>query len=122
MASSLDVLAVRRRLGRGTWSAPVRFGPDGWLLERLDGRARVIVTAAPYGGDEWVHASIAGPEMPAYDDLKRLHAAVFGCGWAYQVFAPPAEHVNLHERALHLFGRLDGKPALPDFTCGTGSI
>jgi hypothetical protein len=38
------------------------------------------------------------------------------------VFAPPTDHVNIHEYALHLFGRLDGTPALPDFTAGSGSI
>lgn len=42
--------------------------------------------------------------------------------WDYQVFAPPSDHVNIHNYALHLFGRLNGKPALPDFTDGTGSI
>jgi hypothetical protein len=47
---------------------------------------------------------------------------VFGDRWAYQVFAPPADHINLHNFALHLWGRLDGKPVLPDFTFGTGSI
>lgn len=123
MASSLNPLQIRRLLGRSNWSTPRPFGPDGWLTERLDGTGSVIVTAADHDGDEWVHASIARPgEMPTYADLKALHAAVFGSGWAYQVFAPPSDHVNIHEYALHLFGRLDGKPALPDFTEGTGSI
>jgi hypothetical protein len=60
--------------------------------------------------------------VPDYADLKLLHTAVFADGWAYQVFAPPVKHVNIHEHVLHLFGRLDGSPVLPDFTCGTGSI
>jgi hypothetical protein len=120
---NVNVLQIRRLLGRGDWSTPVEFGPDGWKLERLDGTASVIVTCSPHGEHEWVHASVARPcSMPTYSDLKVLHAAVFGSGWAYQVFAPPTDHVNIHEYALHLFGRLDGLPGLPDFTHGSGSI
>jgi len=123
MTASINALQIRRVLGRSNWSTPVSFGPDGWRTQRLDGAASIIVTAADHEGDEWVHASIARTRsMPDYDDLKLLHLAVFGDGWAYQVFAPPSDHVNIHEYALHLFGRLDGKPALPDFTDGTGSI
>jgi len=71
----------------------------------------------------WIHASLSRPDrMPDYEDLKHLHQAVFGDGWAYQVFAPPAEHVNGHETCLHLFGRADGLPVLPDFTHGLGEI
>lgn len=123
MSTSFSPLTIRRTLGRGNWSTPTPFGPDGWKLVQLDGAASVIVTCAEQGNDEWVHASIAKrDEMPTYADLKLLHAAVFGEGWAYQIFAPPSEHVNIHEHALHLFGRLDGAPALPDFTHGSGSI
>src|SRR6266487_788744 len=123
MATSFEPLAIRRRLGRGNWSTPFPHGPDGWALVALDGDSSVIVSCAEDDGVEWVHASIAHPDrMPSYDDLKQLHAAVFVDGWAYQVFAPPRDHVNIHEHALHLFGRLDDKPALPDFTRGSGSI
>ena len=121
--TTFDALGIRRRLGRGNWSAPRPFGVDGWAFTYLSGRGSVIVSAAPYEGEMWVHASVAWAEqMPTYSDLKWLHAAVFGDGWAYQVFAPPSEHINLHQHALHLWGRADGKAALPDFTDGLGSI
>lgn len=123
MPRTLDALTIRRELGRSNWSTPTPFGPDGWRLDHLSGEGSVILTVADHGPDDWVHASIAWRDrMPSYEDLKTLHAAVFGAGWAYQVFAPPSDHVNIHAFALHLFGRLDGKPALPDFTEGTGSI
>ena len=124
MATSFDPLAIRRTLGRSNWSTPTPFGPDGWKTVQLDGAASVIVTCVEQvDGDDWIHASIARRDsMPTYSDLKLLHAAVFGDRWAYQLFAPPGDHVNIHEYALHLFGRLDGKPVLPDFTHGTGSI
>jgi hypothetical protein len=121
--TSLDPLRIRRLLGRGNWSTPERFGPDGWRYVNLDGKSSVILTVAPKDEDEWIHASIAyADHMPTYSDLKFLHAAVFGDGWAYQVFSPPSDHVNIHEFVLHLWGRLDGQPALPDFTDGMGSI
>ena len=121
--TSFNILNIRRVLGREDWAAPRTFGPDGWTFVNFDGKGTIVITCSPLGGDDWVHASIAHVgRMPTYADLKLLHRAVFGDGWAYQVFAPPADHVNLHEHALHLFGRLDGKPVLPDFTDGTGSI
>ncbi len=121
--TSFNPLLIRRRLGRENWAAPYAFGPDGWILEDFNGNGAVIITCAPVNGDEWVHASMTRKNaVPSYDDLKLLHRAVFGDGWAYQVFAPPMDHVNIHEHALHLWGRLDGRPALPDFTDGTGSI
>lgn len=123
MPTSLNALQIRRVLGRGNWSTPTPFGPDGWKTVELNGQASVIVTVSDHGEHEWIHASIARADrMPSYDDLKLLHAAVFGDRWAYQVFAPPSDHVNIHQHALHLFGKLDGSPALPDFTYGTGSI
>jgi hypothetical protein len=121
--TSFDALDIRRVLGRKLWAPPAPFGPDGWRLHRYDESGSVIVTCSEHERDDWIHASIAWAErMPTYEDLKLLHAAVFGDRWAYQVFAPPTDHVNIHQFALHLFGRVDGKPALPDFTEGTGSI
>jgi hypothetical protein len=122
---TLDPLGIRQRLGRKMWSPAHPMGPDGWAYRHTNGVSSVIVTSAPHGEPvtDWVHASVAHADrMPEYDDLKMLHRAVFGDGWAYQVFAPPSEHINIHQFALHLFGRLDGRPVLPDFTDGTGSI
>ena len=74
-------------------------------------------------GTTWLHASLALTDRsPTYDELVILHRAVFGRRrWAYQIFAPEAAHVNLHAYALHLWGRVDGKPAMPNFGA-SGSI
>lgn len=117
-ASNLDPLRIRRALGRAAWGVPEPLGPDGWtFVARGENRGSVIVTCAPWDdGIEWCHASIARPDMPTYDDLVLLHRAVWGPdGWAYQLFAPAADHVNLHAHALHLWGRLDGAAVLPNF-------
>jgi len=118
-ALHVDGLQLRRALGREHWSVPRPFGPAGWCIDRHDRAARVIVTCAPHHEDgvDWRHASISRPDrMPDYEDLVTLHRAAFGEeAWAYQVFAPAGEHVNIHAHALHLWGRCDGSPALPNF-------
>ena len=117
MSTSVDILRARNILGRKLWSVPEPFGPDGWQLWRVDGDGTVIVSVADHDdGVDWLHASIAHPDrLPLYEELVILRTAVFGDGWAYQVFAPPTSHISIHDYALHLWGRLDGLPALPDF-------
>lgn len=121
---NIDALAIRRQLGRLIWLPPEPFGSDGWSFKHRTGTSSIIVTCADQDdGHDWIHASIAHHDrMPTYADLKDLHQAVFGGGWAYQVFAPPSQHVNIHSYALHLWGRLDGTAVLPDFTRGSGSV
>jgi hypothetical protein len=115
--TNIDALKLRRAMGRDEWLLPQPFGPDGWSMIARNREASIIVSCADYEGTEWVHASIAGvDELPSYEDLARLRWAVWGqTGYAYQVFAPPSAHVNIHEHALHLWGRLDGRRVLPDF-------
>lgn len=115
MASTIDGLRLRRVLGRDHWLAPVPFG-DGFRMTRRDHQATVIVTCGRWeDGQEWVHASMAGVTMPSYEDLTRLREAVFGDGWALEVYAPPAAHINIHPTARHLWGRQDGTRVHPDF-------
>ncbi len=122
VSTTVNALQMRKVLGRKNWLPPTPFGPDGWTMLHQNGTASVIVTAAEIDGVEYIHASIADQhEMPTYADLCMLHKAVFGDGYAYQVFAPRAQHVNIHEFALHLWGRADGQSVLPEFSLG-GSI
>lgn len=116
MASTVDGLRLRRLMGKENWRVPRPWGGTGWAMSTYDGSARVIVTADCWSGVEWIHASMdcrAG--VPDYADLKQLHRAVFGEGWAYQIFAPTREHINIHPRTLHLWGRADGAMVTPHF-------
>lgn len=119
--TSIDILRVRLALGRKEWGVPRKFGPDGWMLDRHDEESRIIISSAPppiNSGDmsDWLHASISRPNrMPAYEDLTMLHRAVWPDGWAYQVFAPPSKHINIHNFVLHLWGKPDGSIQLPEF-------
>jgi hypothetical protein len=117
MTTSIAVLEVRRALGRKHWTEPTPFGPDGWMLACPVKGQRVILTCDDSHGFELVHASISGQEMPSYADMVLLHLAVWGeKGYAYEVFAPKEMHVNIHDRARHLWGRLDGKALIPELS------
>ncbi len=115
--TTVNGLRLRAIMGREDWLPPQRFGPDGWTMVSRTGVYTVIVTAAMQDdGHEWIHASIAADGwMPDYSDLQLLHRAAFGDGWAHLVFAPRADHVNIHEYALHLWGRSDGSNPIPNF-------
>lgn len=122
MSTSIPILKIRKLLGRTEWGVPEEFGPEGWMIKHLRENSRIIITVGPspdpdFPG-EWLHASISHADrMPDYSDLKMLHAAVWSGteGWAYQVFAPPSDHVNFAEHALHLWGQLNGAKRLPNF-------
>lgn len=125
----MDGLQLRRRLGRKQWGIPEEFGCCGWMIHGVAGgyRSTIRVTGDHQSetwtdllgethGHQWIHASIGQHEhMPTYEDMQLLHRAVFGDGWAYEVFAPPADHINIHSYVRHLFGRYDGARVLPDF-------
>jgi hypothetical protein len=112
---------IRRVLGKKNFGAPIPFGPDGYRFDAYDRQTRVIVTIGPSpeenSSQEWLHASIGHRDhMPTYSELVTLHNAVWGeTGWAYQCFAPRADHVNIAQYALHLFGLPDGRAVLPNF-------
>ena len=126
-----DVLAIRKRLGRDRWGPPqLGPGPCGATFIRSDSRRSIIVTSSDLGyeatapteadGAIWLHASISahpdGASVPDYAELAELRYAVWGeHGWAFQVFAPPAAHINIRANALHLWGRLDGLRTHPNF-------
>lgn len=113
----IDADAISKRLGN-VWGKPQVLGEDAWTIEGPNRRIIVSVDLDSDPGTEWLHASIAYADrwrMPSYSDLKQMHAAVFPEGHAYQCFVPPDAHVNITSNVLHLWGRLDGEPALPDF-------
>jgi hypothetical protein len=114
----LDIEAIHKRLGP-YWRPPQALGEDAWWFYG-PGEMKIIVSYDPdtEPGVEWIHASISHAietRYPSYNDLKTMHHGVFGDGFAYQCFVPVDKHINIRSNVLHLWGRLDGKPALPDF-------
>jgi hypothetical protein len=114
-----------------------RVPPSWQIIEPFDsgaafrrGNIQTIITVQRYDDDRiWVHVSAAGRRgtnswfLPDWEDLKRVKNDFIGPDrWAYQVLPPPQDYVNMHAQVLHLYALLDGGPALPDFTRGTGGI
>ena len=120
---NVDVGRMLRRLGflAPSVGRPVPHGPCGVAVRLYASsgvcNGSVIVSQAEHDGAEWIHASIAREgHMPSYADLVRLKEAVFGPDrYAFQVFPPASQHVNIHARALHIWGRADGASPLPEF-------
>jgi hypothetical protein len=118
----LDVAGMHRRFG-AAWTAAQPWGDDAWFFFGPGGK-KVIVSYDPDSepGVEWIHASVSYDtkgqpftRYPSYSDLKELHRGVFDTGCAYQVFVPAEKHINITGNVLHLWGRLDGAPVLPNF-------
>lgn len=98
-------------------------GEDGqmWVV----GGMRVIWSVAiEMDGRVWMHVSMSRlNQLPTYHDQKRVKGLFIGEDrWAYSVWSPSAQHVNLHSNVLHLWAPLTGEPPLPDFARGGASI
>ncbi|MFD8496297.1 hypothetical protein [Amycolatopsis sp. NPDC059657] len=120
MPEFVNGLQIRKRLGPSAWSAPIVYGPEGFAFKARDDSGHIVVTGwTEPDGIDWIHASMSRANgVPSYEDLKLLHSAVWPDGNAYQCFVPPDDHINIHERALHLWGRADGTRVLPNFGKG----
>ena len=89
---------------------------DGYAVQK--GGLRAIVDCELKGdGNQWIHVSISRKNWcPSHDDMREAKAAFIGERYAYSVYPPSDKYVNIHQYCLHLWARLDGKPALPEFS------
>lgn len=93
-------------------------------LQRYDGLLVVATQQVEQDGKAWIHLSISKPKgkLPSYRELCEVKKDFLGDdAIAYQVFAPTAEHVNIHRACLHLWAPVGHRPT-PDFTWGMGTI
>lgn len=118
------LLGLVRRPDPGGWGGT----PGSLIVTQFDPDAQVDDAAGA-----WLHASLAWElRTPFHSEMRMLHRAVFGRRrWAYQVHAPADRYVDGtgptpvgpgHEHALHLWGRVDGAPAMPDFVGDRGHL
>jgi len=125
--SELDVNVYRcLKLLRRAWprlvvASPEAYGPSGFSFAITDRslirNGSIIITQLDFDGDVWIHASIRWNDRdPNAGDLALLKEAVFGPGReAYQIYPPTLLHSTPRKHQLSLWGRADGKPALPEF-------
>jgi hypothetical protein len=123
-AAVCDPSVVNAALARvpPSWEL-IHKAEDGAAFQR--GAVRVIVGISRESDHKiWLHVSASTPRAyPTWEELKRVkHDFIGEDRWAYQVFPSQKDYVNINPYVLHLFSRLEGEPALPDFTRGTGSL
>jgi hypothetical protein len=114
---NINAVAIQKALGQG-WGEPTPLGEDAWTIDGHYKRVIVSYDDETEPGTVWIHASISHQDphrMIGYGELKQMHKAVYGDGHSYQCFVPADEHINIRNNVLHLWGRLDGQPVLPDF-------
>ncbi|HEY1861518.1 MAG TPA: hypothetical protein VGG61_14250 [Gemmataceae bacterium] len=90
---------------------------------------QVIISVERYDDNQlWLHVSAVGRTgrtafyLPTWTQMKRIKEDFIGEKWAYSVLPPTADYVNQNEYCLHLYARMDGSNALPDFTRGLGVL
>lgn len=123
MTRELPLSEYIPRVLTSDWMVIQAFG-DGSAYQNRNG-LRVLVTTAPFpDGREWMHISLSRADrLPSHDDLKHAKETFAGNNrYAYQVFPPVKEYVNIHPFCLHLWVPLTGEPPLPDFTRGGNTI
>jgi len=106
----------------------IRAMPNGGAFFRAN--IQVLYTVQRYDdGRIWIHVSACGRRgenswfLPDWEQFKRVkHDFIGEDRWAYQVFSSAKDYINQHPYCLHLYALMDGKPALPDFTYGLGTI
>lgn len=101
------------------WEVIGRWG-DGFTVREKDGGLRVLVDCSfKDDGKPWLHVSYSRKHwIPSHGDtVKVKEAFIGGDRYAYAVFPPQSQYVNLHPNCLHLWACMseDGR-VLPEFS------
>lgn len=102
------------------WTILHRWG-DGWALAQIGGGLRVILDCEVKGdGSPWMHVSVSRKSWtPTHEDMALVKSAFIGDDrYAYSVWPPKSEYVNIHAYCLHLWARADTPDGrvLPEFS------
>lgn len=83
---------------------------------------RVIISAGVFEGREWIHLSVSRKDwIPSWDDLRKVKVDFLGPdSYAYTVYPPASEYVNIHEKCLHIYSLESGERVLPEFSMDLG--
>lgn len=108
------------------WTVIQRWG-EGWALAQVDGGLRVIVDCEiKTDGSPWLHVSVSRKSWtPTHDDMALVKAAFIGEDrYAYSVWPPRSQYVNIHAHCLHLWARADSGDGrvLPEFSAEIAGI
>lgn len=91
----------------------------GYALQHRNG-LRAIIDCSQKSDDRWwVHVSVSrATRTPSHEDMCLVKTAFLGDRYAYAVYPPRSQYVNIHQHCLHLWALVsedDGR-ALPEFS------
>jgi hypothetical protein len=98
----------------------------GFALQESGGLRVLIDCGQKEDGHWWVHVSCSRKSWtPTHDDMARVKRDFLGDRYAYVVFPPQEQYVNIHAHCLHLRCRVDrdngkGLPEFSDLLPGVG--
>jgi hypothetical protein len=90
----------------------------GYALQHRNGLRAIIDCSQKEDDRWWVHVSVSrSARMPTHDDMTLVKQAFLGDRYAYAVYPPKSEYVNIHIFCLHLWTLVDGENGrvLPEF-------
>lgn len=91
----------------------------GWALRHANGLRVLIDCSLKNDGKWWVHVSYSRKSWtPTQADGVMVKRAFLGDRYAYAVFPPQENYVNIHAHCLHLWALVDDKDGavLPEFS------
>jgi len=108
------------------WEVIQRWG-DGYAVRQKNGGIRVIVDCeTKEDGREWLHVSASRAKWtPTHEDMTLVKRDFIGASrYAYSVWAPSENHVNIHAHCLHLWAMMDSQDGkvLPEFSAVINGI
>jgi hypothetical protein len=102
------------------WEIVDRWG-EGYRLSQKNGGLRVIVDQEiKADGCRWLHVSVSRKSWtPTHEDMVLVkHDFIGEDRYAYSIWPPREQYVNIHKHCLHLWARIDQADGrvLPEFS------
>jgi len=102
------------------WEVITRWG-DGYACRQIGGGLRILVDCEiKADGSPWLHVSVSRKTYtPTHDDMALVKKDFIGENrYAYSIWPPKSEYVNIMPYCLHLWARWDTPDGrvLPEFS------
>ena len=90
---------------------------EGHCFVHRNGLRVIIDCEEKDDGRRWVHVSVSRKNWtPSHDDMCLVKRSFIGNRYAYAVFPPEEQYVNIHRYCLHLWALAEGDGrVLPEF-------
>lgn len=102
------------------WKFLHKWGEGGFALVQIGGGLRVLIDCeVKSDGNEWIHVSCSAKSWtPTHEDMALVKREFIGDRYAYSVWPPESQYVNIHSHCLHLWARWtdDDGQVLPEFS------